>query len=116
MFGKLWIGLFILSIIIWSALNHTIVNKDDIWRSLLISIPTTLFLNEITVGNTLWRTVYGNHKTVRIEAIPTVLFAPINIFGETGFSKIPLWTPGYWTSNMFVIWWAAFLMLTYIRK
>jgi len=116
LFGKICIGLFILSIVIWSALNHAIVNKDNIWRSLLISIPTTLFLNEITVGNTLWRTIAGDQKTVRIEAIPTVLFAPINIFGDTGFSRIPLWTPGYWTSNMFVIWWATFLMLTYLRK
>jgi len=116
LFGKICIGLFILSIVIWSAINHTIVNKDDIWRSLLISIPTTLLLNELIVGNMVWRTVIGSEKALRLDYIPGILLAPLNIFGQAGFSKLPLWTPGYWTSNMFVIWWATFLMLTYLRK
>ncbi|NDB85763.1 MAG: hypothetical protein EB127_24135, partial [Alphaproteobacteria bacterium] len=58
----------------------------------------------------------GSEKALRLDYIPGILLAPLNIFGQAGFSKLPLWTPGYWTSNMFVIWWATFLMLTYLRK
>jgi hypothetical protein len=116
MFGVFCLGLFILSIVVWTVFNYSKVKINNIWISLLIAIPITLLLNEIVVKNSAWRTADQGGKSFRLGSIPVTLFAPLNIFGMTGFSRIYLWTPFYWTQNVYVIWWLIFLGLSYIRK
>jgi len=84
--------------------------------SLLIATPLTLIFNELLVGNTIWRTTHGDVHTFRVEAIPRVLFVPLDIFGPTGFSRMFYWTPEMWAGNFFIVWWFTFLSMTYIRR
>lgn len=113
--GLLCFGAFILSIIVWTVFQYSEIKISNIGISLLIAIPTTILLNELLVGNALWRTD-DNGKTLRLTSIPMTLFSPLNIFGQKGFNVLFLWLPPHWPENVFIIWWATFLILTYIRK
>jgi hypothetical protein len=103
-------GLFVT----WLVVNKDKLQKDDIWKSLLVAIPVELALYETFVGNAIWR--YGEEYTFRPRAIFTILLAPLKIFGKSGFTRYFLWTLPFAHQNIFYVWAALFIGLTYLRR
>jgi len=98
------------------VLNWNRLNRDDVWKSLLIAIPTELVLYETLVGNAIFRINGEGSRSFRPLAIFTILFSPLNIFGQTGFTRYFLWTLPFAYQNVFYIWAVVFAGLTFLRR
>jgi len=97
-------------------LNWKRIDRDDVWKSLLIAIPTELVLYETFVGNAIFRINGDGVRTFRPWAIFTILSSPLNIFGQTGFTRYFLWTLPFAYQNVFYVWAFVFVGLTFLHR
>ena len=109
--GGVFLVLFIIGISVWVYFEGRKIK----WYTGLIStvsgIVLTLILNQILVGNAWYRNTGPNGEMqVSIFGMMKVLLEPLSP------KAIWLWSPDFWSLNVFVITAAILISLTYIRR
>ena len=98
-FLTLLIGLFTW----WYSNKKDKIRTNDIWKSGLISAFFCVLINEIIVGNAIFR-----NGEIQLTAIPIVLFAPL----YPSYYNLFLWGPEWLLVNFPFLWGLTLFLLT----